>query len=328
LPLPEKNYRKYCTGLKLQLAAGAIEKEQYKLIPKSNRARWRKLEATKYWVPPTGAEIYDHESIPLVQALAEIQRLKKLLRTMAYLLVLYKTIVQLLPLDAGHYLKIKPTAETCMKLLQRNIPSNRLWKWMPFSEHQWAAWGSRKVCQSSLLDLCRRTHPGQLTAAEVTVIKEAANSTDYLHWPLASVYYQLMRDGLLHCSISCFYKYCRLLDITRLKRKKKSQYQALRADAPLKMLHLDVTIFKTANGSKCYLHVIRDNFSRAILACRVAATNCSKVSMETLREVLLQYNLLEKEGTLITDDGGGKQGRAKRLVGKGRNALEKNDSTT
>jgi putative transposase len=134
-------------------------------------------------------------------------------------------------------------------------------------------------------------------------IKEAASSTDYLDWQLASIYYQLMRDRPLHCPISCFYKYCRLLDITRPRRAKKNKYKALRADATLKMLHMDVTVFKPANGSKCYLHVIRDNFSRAILGCKVAATNCSKDSMKTLRDVLLQYNLMDMEGTLITDDG-------------------------
>lgn len=120
-----------------------------------------------------------------------------------------------------------------------------------------------------------------------------------------------MREEKLHCCKSTFYKYCRLLNITRKPIRKPKKYQSLQATSALKVLHPDITIFKTVNGVKNY--IIRDNFSRAILACQVATVYSSDIAKQTLESVLQKFDLLNqsgsrRSGSLITDDGAENKG--------------------
>ena len=59
---------------------------------------------------------------------------------------------------------------------------------------------------------------------------------------------------------------------------------------------MDVTIYKTTNNIKHYLYVVRDNFSRAILACKASLQYSSEQARNTLQEVLVRFNLKDKEG--------------------------------
>lgn len=64
------------------------------------------------------------------------------------------------------------------------------------------------------------------------------------------------------------------------------------------------------------MHVIRDNFSKAILGCKAAANCCSQNSKEILEEVLLKYHLLNTKGTLITDDGSENKGALQEFIAR------------
>jgi putative transposase len=79
---------------------------------------------------------------------------------------------------------------------------------------------------------------------------------------------------------------------------------------------MDVTLFKTVNGVKHYLYLIRDNYSRAILACKAATSYSSEIARDTLYKVLNQFGLLKKEGTLITDGGSENKGALTEWLGK------------
>lgn len=307
-------YRKYPTGLKIQFAQNALPKECCQPIARSTRQRWKNYTIKKLYIPEN-LPVYDCENILLLNALAEIQQLKRIIRGLVYLLIVYKKLLEQFNIQQKHIALVREEAIVCIKYLQSNF-SNQFWKRMPFSSHQWSAWNSRKVCRISLFQLCRRKHPQQLTTAEIDVIKNNCSDIKYKHWPLISIYYQLLREKKLHCSRSTFYKYCRLLNITCVKKLKQNNYEPLTCLAPLKMLHLDVTVYRLQNGTKVYLHVIRDNFSKAILGCKAAANCCSQSSKEILEEVLLKYNLLHTKGTLITDDGSENKGALQDFITK------------
>lgn len=84
----------------------------------------------------------------------------------------------------------------------------------------------------------------------------------------------------------------------------------------MEVLHMDVTLFKTVNGVKHYLYLIRDNYSRAILACKAATQYSSEIAKETLQQVLEQFGLMSSEGTLITDGGAENNGAVTQWLGK------------
>jgi transposase InsO family protein len=153
-----------------------------------------------------------------------------------------------------------------------------------------------------------------LSIREENAIKQYCNDTRFEGWSLSAIYCRLLRDGKLHCHISTFYKYCRLLNITRKQKRFKKNYLPLIASAPLQMLHMDVTLFRTADNVKQYLYVIRDNFSRAIVACSAATQYSAAIACNTLKTVLEKFGLMEKEGTLITDAGSENKGEVMQML--------------
>jgi putative transposase len=102
-------------------------------------------------------------------------------------------------------------------------------------------------------------HPNQLLQKQVTVIKEYTSKAEYLHWPLSSVFYQILRDGATYFSKSTFYKYVRLLNIKRHKPvcRRTNHKKGIRALKCLELLHADITEFKTADNKKA-LHLLNN----------------------------------------------------------------------
>jgi hypothetical protein len=173
-------------------------------------------------------------------------------------------------------------------------------------------------CNLSPLNLCRVKHPAQLLQKEVAVIKQYCTDSRFLHWPNSSVYRQIQRDGAAFFNISTFYKYVSLLQLKRSgpAHRRKNHHIGIRATAPLQIIHADATVFPTADNHKNYIHLIQDNFSRAILQS-VAKTAClAQTTFENLKQVYEKY--LVPEGVqncqLISDDGSENVGPVKELI--------------
>lgn len=179
---------------------------------------------------------------------------------------------------------------------------------MPFSFKQWHSWEGMRSCFNSIQGYCRKQNVGQLTVKEQIDLEEGCSQKELRNWPLVSVYYHLLRLKKVNFSIGTFYKYCRLLKITRRKHKRRKKYVPITASSPLKILHQDITIIKTLNGVKHYVYIIKDNFSKAILTCKVTTEYSSMVARETFEGVLRKFGLLQTEGFLITDGGSENKG--------------------
>ncbi|MEO6733204.1 MAG: hypothetical protein ABIN01_18420 [Ferruginibacter sp.] len=197
MPPTKTIYQKYPTGLKIQFAQNGLTKSQLKNIPRSTRQSWKNYNIEKLWAP-ADVTIYDHENITLINALAEVQKLRKTIRAMAGLLIIYRKFLSQFSIERNNVASIAGSVASCLAYLQNNIPKNDLWKFMPFSNHQWSAWKTKKLCKVSLLQLCRRKYTHQLIAGEVEMIKESCSNIIYQHWPLISIYYSLL--GRRNCT--------------------------------------------------------------------------------------------------------------------------------
>lgn len=162
-------------------------------------------------------------------------------------------------------------------------------------------------CKLSSLNLCTVKHPGQLLKWEISIIKNYCRDVRFLHWPLSSVYEMIKREGAAFFSINTFYKYVNLLKLNRTKppHRKKHHHIGIRASAPLQIIHVDATVFRTANNKKNYIHIIQDNFSRTILQWMIKTTCLAQSTFELLQNVHEEY--LHPGGIencqLISDDG-------------------------
>jgi transposase InsO family protein len=163
-------------------------------------------------------------------------------------------------------------------------------------------------CRRSPLDRCPVKHPGQLLVSEVAGIEKYCLDEKYAAWPLSSVYHKMKRDGAGFFALSTFYKYVVALNIRRSKcfSRKKNHSTGIRAEAPLRLLHADVTVLRTADNQKAYIYLIQDNFSRAILGWKVSAQCKVALAFENLAGVYAKY--LQPSGIsscdLLTDNGG------------------------
>lgn len=162
-------------------------------------------------------------------------------------------------------------------------------------------------CSKSLYGLCLPKHPTQLLRREADTIKKYCGDIRYLHWPLASIYHQIIRDGAARFHISTFYKYTGLLQLKRIlpNHRRKNHSTGIRAAAPLQLLHADVTVYRTIDNVKSYIYLIQDNFSRVILQYAVKPDCKAVTTLELVKNVHTQYLHMANINCcqLMTDDG-------------------------
>lgn len=308
-------YRSYHSGLKLQFADGKMTPEITKIIPRSTKQRWKNKSIQSFWTPYPISDTLSDDYL-LQRLKKENAKLKVQVRSLFYLVAIYKELVALSPFKSNQVLTVRWSTERLLRYCNENASDNLIWRYLPFSSKQWKVWSGQRHCLNSLQGLCRKQKPQQLSISEQEIIRTECTNKEYESWPLNGIYYQLLRDKKISCCQSTFYKYCRLMNITRRQIKKPKKYIPFVADEALKVLHQDITLFRTTNGVKHYIYVIRDNFSRAILARKVATEYSSEMARQTLEGVLHRFSLMNLEGTLVTDDGMENKGKLEEWLHK------------
>ena len=190
---------------------------------------------------------------------------------------------------------------------QEVLGLNMTLKLLDLTQQQYWQLKQKLRCSQSLFNLCFPKHPTQLLRKEVNSIKKYCKDTRYIHWPLASIYHQIIHDGAARFHISTFYKYVGLLQLKRLlpKHRRKNHSIGIRAAVPLQLIHADVTVFKTVDNVKAFIFLVQDNFSRAILQYAVKF-DCKAATMKELISHVHSQYLQPAEINfcqLMTDDG-------------------------
>ena len=79
--------------------------------------------------------------------------------------------------------------------------------------------------------------------------------------------------------------------------------EGIRATKPGELLHIDVTIIKLLDGTRAYLHAAIDNFSRRILAWKLAARLEPGTTCQVLTTAADQLPELDGPATVYADSG-------------------------
>lgn len=127
-----------------------------------------------------------------------------------------------------------------------------------------------KNCESTADGLCIRRYSGRLTFQEVRAMRSYVESQRYAHLSIASLVLVAGRHGDV-CNSKTWYKYIKKLNWHRPSKSTNRQGRrvGLRAERPHQYWHVDASIIKTNDGTKNYLQVVIDNYSRFILAWRI-----------------------------------------------------------
>ena len=155
------------------------------------------------------------------------------------------------------------------------IPLRALLRLLRLSPSRFHAWRRRRTaCALDDQLSCPRTSPHRLTPSEVRVIEDMVTSPEYRHVPTGTLAVLAQRLGTVWASASTWYRLVRRFAWRRprLRVHPVKPKIGLRTTRPNEMWHIDTTVIRLLDGTRAYLHAVIDNFSRRILAWRVAET--------------------------------------------------------
>src|ERR1700726_126179 len=155
------------------------------------------------------------------------------------------------------------------------VPLRTLLRFLRVSPSRFHAWRRRQqACSLDDQSSCPRTSPSRLTPLEVRAIQDMVTSPDYRHVPTGTLAVLAQRLGTVWASPSTWYRLVRKYGWRRprLRVHPVKPKIGLRTTRANEMWHIDTTVIRLLDGTRAYLHAVIDNFSRRILACRVADT--------------------------------------------------------
>ena len=179
-------------------------------------------------------------------------------------------------------------------------PALRLVRLSPARYHAWKR--AEKRYELDDRSSCPRSHPMQLTPEEVSAIKEMVTATEYRHMPLRTLSLYAQTAGQVFASATTWAKLVRQRCWRRPRRRvyPEKPKTGIRATQPNEYWHIDLTVIRLLDDTKCYLHAVIDNFSRRILSWRLAKRLAPTTTCEILTEAAKN---LELTPTVVADSG-------------------------
>jgi len=279
-----------------------LTSEQISSIPSSNLSRWRRESENKYQYSQVN-EIIKQE-IDLIKRINQSSRIKKINQSYFKLCDTFHLIISNIKGIKTVLNKQKEILVNTIEHVKDIIPIDTSLKAFNISRSTFENYKSILIhkCNASYFKWCTKRFVNQLLSSEVEVIKKYMTDNIYKHWSKSSIYLKALREGDLHCCISTFYKYCRLLGYkSRCSKKKSDFYSPVKTSNPNQLWCADVTIFKTSDGIKHYIHFLIDHYSKIILGYRVENSSSASAIKELLQNAYRKYK--PEKLSLLTDGG-------------------------
>ncbi len=171
------------------------------------------------------------------------------------------------------------------------------------SHSRYHSWKREQECGLDDMPSCPRSVPHQLTSDEVATIKEMVTTDEYRHVPTGTLALLAQRLGKVFASASTWY---RLVRFHKWRRPRQRVHPAkpkvgIRASRPNEVWHVDTTLIRLLDGSRAYLHAVIDNFSRRILAWRIAESFHPGVTAQLLLDA--SKSMTSDKPMLLVDGG-------------------------
>ena len=155
------------------------------------------------------------------------------------------------------------------------LPLPAVLRFLRISPSRFHAWRRRqRACALDDQSSCPRRSPSRLIATEIRAIHDMVTSPEYRHVPTGTLTVLAQRLGTVCASPSTWYRLVRQNGWRRprLRVHPAKPKIGLRTTRANEMWHIDTTVIRLLDGTRAYLHAVIDNFSRRILAWRVADT--------------------------------------------------------
>jgi putative transposase len=264
-----RTQRKYDHRLReLVQSTGSVDVAVRRGVPRSTAYGWRNKPSTEVMT----LDVLNKDMLKLQQEVVVLQRRNERLVSLLRLLVVARKVT-------GFSLtRVRLPDESAKQQLLRAIeqarahfPLRSLLRVIGLTHGRFHSW-KQEACDLEDAVSCPKSSPQQLTSAEVSVIREMVTSDEYRHVPTGTLARLAERLGKVFASPSTWY---RLVRIHKWKRPRQRVHPTkpkvgIRASRVNEIWHVDTTLIRLLNGSRAYLHAVIDNYSRRILAWRVA----------------------------------------------------------
>ena len=275
---------------------------QIDLIPSSNISRWKNETDDKYQYCEVNKIVSDE--IELIRKMNQSSKVKRIVSSYFQLCDTFHSVISSVKGIKTVIRKHRDVIINTIENVKEFVSVDSALKVFNLSRSSFEHYKNRLMykCDDSYFNWCIKKHPNQLLSGEVLTIKNYMNHEIYKHWSKSSVYLKAVIDGSLSCGISTFYKYCSLLGFQNKPRHKKSDdYDPVKTSKPNELWCVDVTVFKTKDHVKQYIHLLVDHYSKMILGCQIKSSPSGIAIKELLRNAYLKY----KPDTIqLLSDGG------------------------
>jgi transposase InsO family protein len=300
----------YHTSLKLAYSLGLekqiVPKYIKDFIPKSTYKSWRQLNPNQFIGQEIMSDIAKHLSFTQEVANYSTHFERSIFSTYLRLKIM---IVECIGKQAFQKLLFlnKTKVINAIEKAQKYLALNKILKFLNLKDKTFYHWRTivKYKCDHSAIFLCTKRHPNQATFQEVNTLKTLLNS-DYLsHWPIASIWGYAIKNNLLTLSLASWYHYNKLLKLRKTYwiGKKPVNRNPIFTNAINEVWHADITIYKTADQTKCYIYTVMDNFSRKILNWKIAYNVNAAIRLATIKEAIHTVATNTNTIRLVTDGG-------------------------
>lgn len=277
--------------------------KQIAAIPSSNISRWKHEPDNKYMYANINKII--KEESDLIRKINQSSKLKNIIRAYFKLAETFHFIISGISGIKAIFKKNKDLIVNTIEGQKEYINIADALKFFNLSRATYQQYKVKVLyaCEDSYFKWCTKRFSNQLLYREVRVIKEYLENNRFKFWSKSSIYLKALRDKRLQCSLTTFYKYCNLLGYKPRKKltKKSDFYHPVITNRPHQLWCADVTIYKTANGTKHYIHILMDHYSKMILDYRIEKMCSARAITELLQNA---YSVFKPTTISFLTDGG------------------------
>lgn len=272
-------------------------------IPKTNRYRWEHEADSKY----IGCEVanFIKEELELIKRTGESRNAKKVMEAYFKLSNTYHEIISVVK-GVKHQVALqKDKLVNAIENIKEFIPIEKALQIFNLSRATYHNYKTLVInkCDASYFLWCVKQYPHQLLNKEILKIKNYMENQAYLHWSKASVYLLALRNKDTAVCLTTWYKYSKLLGYSKNRHLfPLKKHASLRSFRPNEIWCADVTILKTADDKKHYIHFIMDHYSKMILGYSVESSSSPKAIRNLLEQAYLKHK--NKEPIAFVTDAG------------------------
>jgi putative transposase len=270
-------------------------------VPRSTARGWLRKA-------PTVVVSVDVSNLSTSELQHEILELRRRVRKLTVLLRLALALLRSSGFTLTHErLPDGPAKIRILRAMDRGrefVPLQALLRFLRLSPSRFHTW-RRHACALDDHSSCPHISPHRLTSREILTIKDMVTALEYRHVPTGTLAVLAQRLGKVWASPSTWHHLVRKFGWRRprLRVHPAKPKVGLRTARANEIWHIDTTVIRLLDGTRVYLHAVIDNFSRRILAWRVAETFAPVNSVAVLVEASRGATPSETTPVVLADAG-------------------------